>query len=43
MGRTRTISRVRGRTSVFIFATVLLALYVGLAFIAGWLIGKFFL
>jgi hypothetical protein len=43
MRRTRTISQSRGRISVFIFAAVLLALYVGLAFIAGWLLGKFFL
>ena len=34
------VSRGRGRPSVFIFAAVLLALYVGLAFAAGWLIGK---
>ena len=41
--RTRTISCARGRSSVFIFAVVLLALYVGLAFLGGWLIGKFLL
>jgi hypothetical protein len=43
MARTRTVSGVRGRSSVVLFATVLLALYVGIAFAAGWLIGRFFL
>jgi hypothetical protein len=43
MARTRTISKARGRPSVVIFAVVLLALYVGLAFATGWLIGRYFL
>ena len=43
MTGTRKMSRAGGRPSVFIFAAVLLALYVGLAFAAGWLIGRFFL
>jgi hypothetical protein len=43
MARTRRISRASGRPSVFIFAVVLLALYVGLAFAAGWLLGRFLL
>ena len=43
MARTRTISGGRGRASIVIFAVVLLALYVGLAFAAGWVIGKFLL
>jgi hypothetical protein len=43
MARTRTISSARGRSSVVIFAVVLLALYVGLTFVGGWLIGKFLL
>jgi len=43
MARTRKISGASGRTSVYIFAAVLLAVYVGLAFAAGWLIGRFFL
>ena len=37
------MSRSVRRLSVFIFAAVLLALYVGLAFAAGWLIGKLLL
>jgi hypothetical protein len=32
--------RARERLSVFAFAAVLLALYVGLAFLAGWLLGR---
>jgi hypothetical protein len=34
------MSRVRERLSVFAFAGLLLALYVGLAFFAGWLLGR---
>jgi hypothetical protein len=37
------MSRVRERVSVFAFAAVLLGLYVGLAFLAGWLLGRLFL
>jgi len=43
MPRTRTILRARERLSVFIFAAVLLTLYVGLAFLAGWLLGRILL
>ena len=43
MPRTRTISRARERLGVFIFAVVLLALYVGLAFAAGWILGRMLL
>jgi hypothetical protein len=43
MRRTRTISRARERFSVFTFAIVLLVLYVGLAFAAGWLLGRMLL
>jgi hypothetical protein len=34
------MSRVRDRLSVFTFAAVLLALFVGLAFAAGYVLGK---
>jgi hypothetical protein len=34
------MSRVRDRLSVFTFAAVLLALFVGLAFAAGYALGK---
>jgi hypothetical protein len=34
------MTRVRERLSVFAFAAFLLSLYVGLAFAAGWLLGK---
>ena len=34
------MSRVRERLSVFAFAAFLLALFVGLAFGAGWLLGR---
>jgi hypothetical protein len=37
------MSRVRDRLSVFAFAALLLALFVGLAFIAGWALGKILL
>jgi hypothetical protein len=37
------MSRVRERVSVFAFATLLLGLYVGLAFLAGWILGRVFL
>ena len=37
------MSRARERLSVFVFAAVLLALYVGLAFAAGWLLGRMLL
>jgi hypothetical protein len=40
MARTRTISRARERFSVFAFAAFLVALYIGLAFAAGWLVGR---
>ncbi len=43
MPRTRTISRARDRLSVFIFAVLLLASYVGLAFAAGWILGRMLL
>lgn len=43
MRRTRTISRPRDRLSVFAFAAILVALYVGLAFAAGWLLGRLLL
>jgi hypothetical protein len=35
--------RVRERLSVFAFAGFLLALFVGLAFAAGWAVGRFLL
>jgi hypothetical protein len=35
--------RVRERLSVFAFAALLLGLYVGLAFLAGWILGRLFL
>ena len=34
------MTRARERLSVFAFAALLLALYVGLAFVAGWLLGR---
>jgi hypothetical protein len=34
------MTRARERLSVFAFAAILLALYVGLAFVAGWLLGR---
>jgi hypothetical protein len=34
------MSRARERLSVFAFAAFLLALYVGLAFAAGWVLGR---
>jgi hypothetical protein len=34
------MSRARERLSVFAFAAFLLAVYVGLAFVAGWLLGR---
>ncbi len=34
------MTRVRERLSVFAFAALLLGLYVGLAFAAGWVLGK---
>jgi hypothetical protein len=34
------MSRVRERLSVFAFAALLLALFVALAFAAGWAVGK---
>ena len=34
------MSRLRERFSVFAFAGVLLGLFVGLAFLAGWLVGR---
>lgn len=40
MPRTRTISRTRERFSVFTFAAFLVALYIGLAFAAGWILGR---
>jgi hypothetical protein len=35
--------RVRERLGVFLFAAALLALWVGLAFIAGWVLGRILL
>jgi hypothetical protein len=34
------MSRARERFSVFAFAAFLLALYVGIAFVAGWVLGR---
>jgi hypothetical protein len=34
------MSQARERISVFLFAAFLLALYVGLAFVAGWVLGR---
>ena len=34
------MTRARERFSVFAFAAFLLALFVGLAFVAGWLLGR---
>jgi len=35
--------RARERLSVFVFAAALLALWVGLAFLAGWVVGRMLL
>jgi hypothetical protein len=43
MPKTRTISGARERLSILAFACLLLVLFVGLAFGAGWLVGKEFL
>ena len=43
MARRRPPSPLRERLSVIVFACVLLALYVGLAFALGWLVGHEFL
>jgi hypothetical protein len=43
MPKTRTVSKARDRLSVVAFAGFLLVLYIGLAFAAGWLVGKEFL
>jgi hypothetical protein len=40
MPKTRTISSTRERISVLAFACLLLVLYVGLAFAAGWILGR---
>jgi hypothetical protein len=37
------MSRLRERASVFAFATLLLVLFVGLAFAAGWIVGRILL
>jgi hypothetical protein len=37
------MSRARERLSVFAFATFLLVLFVGLAYLAGWLLGRLLL
>jgi hypothetical protein len=37
------MTRARERLSVFVFAAFLLALFVGLAFTAGWLLGRMLL
>jgi len=34
------MTRARERFSVFVFAGFLLAVYVGLAFLAGWVLGR---
>jgi hypothetical protein len=34
------MTKARERASVFVFAAFLLAVYVGLAFMAGWLLGR---
>jgi hypothetical protein len=34
------MTRARERISVFAFAAVLLTVYIGLAFVAGWLLGR---
>jgi hypothetical protein len=41
--KTRTVSSARERLVILAFACFLLALYVGLAFAAGWLVGEEFL
>ncbi len=40
MPRTRTVSGTRERLTVLAFACILLVLYVGLAFAAGWVVGE---
>jgi len=40
MPKTRTVSGVRERLTVVLFACFLLVVYVGLAFAAGWLVGR---
>jgi hypothetical protein len=35
--------RARERVGVFVFAAVLLALWVGLTFVAGWVVGRMLL
>jgi len=35
--------RLRDRVGVFVFAGIVLALWVGLAFIAGWVVGRMLL
>jgi hypothetical protein len=37
------MSRVRERISVFAFAALLLGLFIGLAFAAGWVVGRILL
>jgi hypothetical protein len=37
------MSRARERLSIFAFALFLLALFVGLAFVAGWVVGRMLL
>ena len=39
----RTMTRARERTTVFLFAVLLLALFVGLAFAAGYGVGRILL
>jgi len=34
------MSRVRERFSVFVFAALLVGLFVALAFLAGWIVGR---
>jgi hypothetical protein len=38
--KTRTISEARERLTILAFACLLLVLFVGLAFGAGWIVGK---
>jgi hypothetical protein len=40
MPKTRTISGARERLTILAFACLLLVLYVGLAFAAGWIVGR---
>jgi hypothetical protein len=37
------MARVRGRLGIFLFAGTILALWVGLAFTAGWIVGRILL